>query len=219
MIQNLIGQRFGRLTVLRCGIPRKTKTVWLCQCSCGVILEIRANALLTRHSKSCGCLHRDRITKHGMWNSKTYHAWRSMRGRCENTQDRQYHRYGERGIRVCKRWLKFKNFLSDMGIAPLGHSLDRINNNGIYKPSNCRWANYLIQNNNNRGNYLVMHRGRQYTVANLARKLSIPRNLLYNRIRSGWNVEQACVTPKLNRSVRMSISTHRDRKWFRKSNP
>lgn len=85
---------------------------------------------------------------HGMSRSRTYKSWQCMKDRCLNPKSEKWDRYGGRGIRVCKRWLKFENFLADMGERPEGTTLDRKNNNGNYGPGNCRWAKEIVQQRN-----------------------------------------------------------------------
>lgn len=87
---------------------------------------------------------------HGMSRTSTYRIWTSMKSRCRNENNQTYAEYGGRGITVCERWDKFMNFLSDMGVRPDGHSLDRINNDAGYSPDNCRWATRAEQNRNTR---------------------------------------------------------------------
>src|SRR5213082_3577695 len=90
---------------------------------------------------------------HGMTGTKTYNAWNGMLSRCTNSRNLRWKDYGGRGIKVCKRWRKFRNFLADMGEAPKGLSLERKNNDGDYKPSNCKWATPKEQMNNTRLNH------------------------------------------------------------------
>ena len=89
-------------------------------------------------------------SKHDGWNSPTYYSWAGMKGRCLNPKDSTYHRYGGRGIKVCDRWMNYIDFLADMGERPEGKTLDRIDVNGDYELSNCRWATLEEQAANKR---------------------------------------------------------------------
>lgn len=135
-------------------IGRPKLQMWLCQCKCGTVRRVRGNALLAGTTRSCGCRnfkHRHCRRESGVRKiSPTYRSWQSMLTRCYNKNRNDYHFYGGRGIRVCKRWRhSFVNFLGDMGPRSLGTTLDRYpDRNGNYRPNNCRWATPTQQANN-----------------------------------------------------------------------
>jgi hypothetical protein len=127
-----------------------------------------------------------RRAKHGMYKSKVYHAWQTMRDRCNNSNNARFHRYGGRGITVCDRWHEFDNFYADMGDAPHGTSLDRIDTDGNYEPSNCRWATPKQQSNNTSTNTHVTYNGKTQTLAEWAAELGIPYSRIVYRHARGW---------------------------------
>lgn len=167
--RNLSGQKFGRLLVS--GKTQKSKynrTQFWCNCDCGTGKWITATSLISGATKSCGCLAREKSsynckyfmpevnTKHGLTKQdssgksnppKVYEIWAGMKRRCSDVNSSDY--FG-RGIKVCDRWMRFDNFLEDMGHPPSGTSLDRINNDGDYEPLNCRWATRSEQQKNKR---------------------------------------------------------------------
>ncbi len=156
------GMKFGRLTVIRRAGFQNRGACWLCRCTCGRIKKIHGDHLRRGYTRSCGCLAKERasqrakrqFTKHGHVSrniaSPEYYSWKAMIQRCTNSSSPNFERYGGRGITVCKRWRKFKNFLTDMGKRPAGKTLDRKNVNGNYKPSNCKWATKSEQQFNRR---------------------------------------------------------------------
>ena len=151
---NMIGLRFGRLTVLREAGKIGTASAFLCTCDCGSTKIARGYSLRIGDCQSCGCLRSEHLklikTSHGHYNSRTYHSFYSMKARCTNEKHEQFKDYGGRGISICKRWDNFQNFLEDMGERPDGYTLDRIDVNGDYEPSNCRWLLAEEQNRNKR---------------------------------------------------------------------
>jgi hypothetical protein len=157
---DLTGKKFDRLLVLSAEKLSNSKRsiVWKCICDCGQVTHATGSDLRLGHKKSCGCLHLDvllkTVTKHGHARAKklspTYVSWYSMLTRCGNPNARNFQHYGGRGISVCERWKSFENFLADMGERPSGMSIDRINVNGNYEPSNCKWSTRSEQNKNQR---------------------------------------------------------------------
>lgn len=149
---DLSGKRFGSWIVVRFSEKRESGSLyWLCRCDCGLEKAVAGSSLLCGDSNACkSCAY----TKHGHARkygprSRTYSIWQSMLTRCGNPKAIKYHRYGGRGIRVCKRWLNsFDNFLSDMGECPAGCELDRIDNDGNYSPVNCRWTTRYVNTQN-----------------------------------------------------------------------
>jgi hypothetical protein len=161
LLKDLTGQKFGRLTVQNFHKRDKGgRAQWLCKCECGVFRTIEMYNLTTGHTRSCGCLSRERSSERGKLRikhghtagkkrSRTYSSFMNMITRCHNQRDPSYKNYGAKGITLCKRWRhSFLNFLKDMGERPLGKTIHRINGKRGYSKRNCRWATPAEQQQN-----------------------------------------------------------------------
>lgn len=197
---DLAGQKFGKLTVIERAENKGNQTMWLCRCDCGETTVVVADNLKRGHTKSCGCISKNMPprTTHGKRGTRLYSIWCQMKARCDNSNHKAYALYGGRGIAVCKEWHSFQSFY-DWAMSS-GYSddltIDRINNNGNYEPSNCRWVSQKTQCNNRRNNHIVLYNGNQYTLAELAEIYGISYEKLKQRINKlHWNIERALNTP------------------------
>lgn len=207
---NLSGQRFGRVTVVEsAGVNMNGETIWLCKCDCGTVWTTRTDFLRSGGTRSCGCLGRENCktasTKHGLTYSPEYRAWLAIKSRCYNTKLVNFSEYGGRGIKVCDRWLEsFENFFLDMGSRPTPqHSIDRIDTNGNYEPTNCRWATRERQQRNRRDTKLFTFNGETLSLPDWAEKLGKSLHALRNRLRNGWSVEKTLSQPVESRKKRI----------------
>jgi hypothetical protein len=195
---DLSGKRFGRLAVVsRADDDEKNKQPrWNCVCDCGANRVVYGNALRAGVTTSCGCAHREAITKHGKTKTPEFTVWQMMLQRCTNPNHTSYPSYGGRGITVCARWLNsFADFFADMGQRPTPHhTLDRKNNDVGYSRENCRWATTAEQARNKRNNRMLTLAGRSRTLADWSRHLNIPKNTILNRLARGKSIELA-LTP------------------------
>lgn len=199
------GVKFGRLTVLSTFMLNGwTKAE--CLCDCGKKTVLRVNALRTGGTKSCGCLALERAYalnfKHGgcchYKVTPEYSTWVAMRQRCSNENMEEYKNYGGRGIKVCDRWSVFEHFLSDMGKKPKGHSIDRIDRNGNYEPSNCKWSTAKQQARNTSKTLMVTFKGERIAIGDLCDRLGLSIKLVRTRITVlGWDIERALFQPKM----------------------
>ncbi len=213
--KNLVGEKFGRLTVvalhdvIRRPGNRGRSARWQCVCGCPerTLRVVPREHLTTGHTQSCGCLRKETVAQasrthghtskeYGDNNSPIYRIFQCMHSRCRDRTGRMWKFYGSRGISVCERWSKFENFLADMGSTWVaGLSLDRINSEGGYEPTNCRWATKLEQANNTRSNRFAVYNGKRQTMSQWSREVGISSALIAIRIDSGWTIEEALTTP------------------------
>ena len=205
-----LGSVFGRLTVVGHSSRVSASNVksYFCECSCQcgttgrMVLE---SSLRTGYTKSCGCLQVEAAKKitHGH-NRKTeprtseYNSWACMIARTRNPKNPRWKHYGGRGIRVCDRWNKFPEFIADMGPKPepkRNYSIERIDVNGNYEPSNCRWATNDEQQVNRVGNHRITFYGKTMTISQWSAVSQISQKNISNRIAAGWSERAAVWAP------------------------
>lgn len=196
---DITGQKFNRLTAIKyTGLNKNRLSTWLFRCDCGIEKIIVTQNVKSGIVKSCGCYQKEynskRFITHGQTNTKEYHTYYKIKDRCYNKKCNEYRLYGERGITVCDRWLEsFENFFEDMGLAPTpNHSIDRINVNGIYEPSNCKWATQQEQNRNKRNTIYINYNNETHDLKTWCEILNKDYNRTYLRIKQlNWSVDKA----------------------------
>lgn len=206
---DLTGQNFGLLYVIDKAPHRYTPcghklTLWNCKCECGKIIQVCTHDLRSGHTTKCRkCAMIKANGKHGMSYTRLYNIWREMKRRCFTKTNCNYPRYGGRGITMCDEWandfMPFYNWAIANGYdetAERGEcSIDRINVNGNYEPSNCRWVNFDLQQNNRRTNVFLEYRGEKHTMKEWSKILNIPYYVIQSRIYHNWSVEDALTKP------------------------
>lgn len=203
---DITGQRFNRWTVIR-RLENTTKgqARWFVKCDCGKTAIRPSNGLIYGRSKSCGCLRNEttlaRSTKHhnssNSYISPTYHSWAGMKARCDNPEQSHYKHYGGRGITYDPRWSDFANFYADMGDKPKGYTLDRIDVNGNYEMSNCKWATRKQQARNKTTTRFIEFNGVTRCLQEWAEILGVSQATLRERL-DKWPIEKALTHPKMH---------------------
>ena len=204
-VKDLTGQRFGRLTVIKhTGSDKWRNSTWLCKCDCGNEVIISGRCLHNGTTKSCGCLYhkneklippKDKMKRprHGLSHTRLMTIYRSMKTRCYNENHKRYHCYGGRGIIVCDEWKysfqAFYDWSMENGYQD-GLQIDRINNDGNYEPSNCRWVTGKTNSNNRSTNNLITYNGECHTLTEWSEILGVKRGTLAVRYLRGWRDEK-----------------------------
>jgi hypothetical protein len=199
-IEDLTGATFGRLTVIAYAGKKHHAYLWLCLCVCGTEKVISRKALRSGHTQSCGCLQSEtaRISsfKHGYWGTAIYRCWNAMRDRCYNPNNPLYKHYGGRGITMDQDWYSCVTYVvCDIGEPPFpGATLDRIDNDKGYEKDNVRWTTHRVQQNNKRTNVYLTYKGITQTQRQWEVALGFGRNMLGDRLKRGWTLEEALTT-------------------------
>ena len=207
--KDLTGLRFGRLLVVNEAEPIKGSrgenlTRWNCICDCGTTKTIRASELIRHHTLSCGCLGKEHrknaVIKHGLSNQRIYHIYLGMIDRCYDSSCDHFSDYGGRGITVCDEWLADNGVIAFKEWAELNGyqddlTIDRIDVNGNYEPSNCRWITIKEQQSNRRNTLYITINGEKKSAAEWSRIYHIGYSTLKQRLYNGWNPIDAVKTP------------------------
>lgn len=210
---DLTGRKFGRLTVIECaGKNKHNQYQWLCECDCEKHTRkvVSGGNLKQGYVRSCGCLIENCYTsnlKHGLSRSRINITYKHMKDRCLNPNSQYFSDYGGRGITVCEEWLgeegfsKFLKWANENGYAD-DLTLDRIDVNGNYEPSNCRWTTVSVQNNNKRNNHYLTIDGVTKTIKQWCEIYGICQHTFYYRVRKlKMNEIDAMTTPKTSGGV------------------
>lgn len=202
---DITGRKFGKLSVIeRCG-TKHGQIVWLCKCDCGNEKIVSGHNLRSGRTKSCGCLIHDanatrnkRHTKHNCCKTSLYKLWNSMKTRCNNKSVHNYRNYGGRGVTVCDEWntdfVRFKEWAEKNGYKD-GLTLDRIDVNGNYEPSNCRWVTVKQQENNRRNNHYLTIEGVTKTLTEWCELYKAHPSTVINRLNTGCTPKEALTLP------------------------
>lgn len=188
--ENLAGKQFGDLLVLkRAENSKNRKAQWFCKCKCGAETIVRSDHLKSGATKSCGC---DKNIKHGLSKTRPYIIWRGIIARCYRTDNHDYADYGGRGIKVCDEWkddfLSFNEWAMNNGYSDK-LTIDRIDTNGNYEPSNCRWISSKKQALNRRNTILIEYKGKEISLSDLSTKLNLPKTTVFRKYNNGETVE------------------------------
>lgn len=189
-----VGMRFGHWEIMSAAPAKNGHSHFECRCVCGKIKSVMGGHLTSGRSTNCGCKKPGKY-RHGQAGTRTHKIWQQMKSRCTNRKLPEFRHYGERGIRVCERWLTFENFLVDMGECPPTLSIDRIDNDKGYEPGNCRWATQREQCNNQRRTVRLTHNGQTLPLQQWADITGIDPGCLFWRYQDGWSHDRILTTP------------------------
>lgn len=201
-VKNISNQRFGMLTAIKFAYVKNSKAYWefLCDCGCSAIKQ--SNSVIYKTidgaTPNCGCMtekfrrNNSPMLRHGMTGHPAHSGWSAMKHRCTNKKNIKWHLYGGKGISICDRWMEsFENFWEDMGATwSPGLTLDRIDGNGNYEPSNCRWATKQQQARNTSAARMVMTEFGEMQLCVAAEIAGISGDAICGRIKRGWSVQE-----------------------------
>lgn len=206
---DLIGKRFGRLTVLAISKRERTqsgsiKICFRCQCDCGNQIEVTYQSLKSGSTISCGCYRKEKISEenktHGQSSTRLYKIYIGMKKRCYNDKSENYPHYGGKGVKICDEWKTFEPFME--WALKNGYtddlSIDRINSNGNYEPCNCRWVDVKTQANNKTNNSYIEYQGKKLTISQWSEITGISKSVISRRISLGWDIERVLTEPVHN---------------------
>ena len=210
-IKNLEGKRIGKLTVLERAEDKTQKNgkrliMWRCKCDCGNETIVPSSRLTSGNTKSCGCGSSRYLRKtHGKSETRLYRVWRGVKSRCYNPNSTGYEYYGGRGVTVCDEWLGengFENFYKWSYLNGYNENaekyictLDRIDVNGNYEPSNCRWVSMKEQDNNKRTNKYIEFNGEKKTLSQWCDEFGVNKKMARYRFNHGWGIEDCLLVP------------------------
>ena len=216
-VNDVIGKNFGRFiileyhhkeaVILKNGESNGFRYYYLCQCNCGKIFIIRRDMI--NKTLSCGCYRKEQAFKanykpNNIRKTRIYRIWTKMNCRCYNSNSQYFKNYGGRGIIICDKWKDFENFYDwamNNGYQD-DLTIDRIDVNGNYEPSNCRWITRKAQNNNKTNNHIIIYNDIQYTLSQISDLLNLKSSTIRARLKRGWNIEEALNTHlKINQHI------------------
>lgn len=204
--RDLTDQKFGRLTVLyRLHNYHKKRSWWLCACDCGNLKETSYDSLMN-NCKSCGCLRKESTSKrfktHGLSNTRLFYIWNCMKERCYNRLYPKYKDYGARSVKICDEWLNdfmsFYNWAMNSGYQE-NLTIDRIDVNGDYEPSNCRWRTNKEQQRNRRNNRYITINDKTHCLSEWCEMLGLNYHTVLQRLNAyHWDIKRALELEKGN---------------------
>lgn len=211
---DLVGNKYGKLIVLEYSYTKAKKRYWKCQCDCGSIVYIPTINLTSGNTKSCGCLKHEIKSNyiHGKQKTRLYHIWQGMKSRCLNPNSIKFKNYGGRGIKICEEWKN--NFMSFYNWAiensyntnktRAEQTLDRINNNDDYKPSNCRWTTHSQNCRNRNNNAYLTKDGVSKTIVEWSEELNLNSKIIYERAKKYTDINDILSQENLTRKKHLS---------------
>lgn len=209
--EEVIGNKYGLISVIADAKREENSNCRrvLGKCDCGTVKTFRLSQLKRSKNANCGCYKREqfihRQTKHGDAKKRLYKIWHGMRSRCYNENDTKYELYGGKGIKVCDEWINdfkaFEKWSSENGYSE-NLTIDRIDSNKNYEPSNCRWADIIIQNRNRKNCWYITINGVTKLAIDWAKENRINESTIFSRRRKGWSDIDCVTRPVIGKGAR-----------------